>query len=142
MIDGEQNAGTYELEGLKEGAVRLIIVDGIHLGDECIRIIFYVPSVVLVGASLKELAVGAFLISDDLLFRELSGNLAAQVKNRNACHLVEDVTFDVVVECPFGNAKFGMVRDDLIGRLSPAEKGGNDLSHLPCFLSGEVYALS
>ena len=39
MIEGKEKAGLDEFKGLKERAVRSIVIDRIHLNDEDIRVL-------------------------------------------------------------------------------------------------------
>lgn len=66
----EKHPRIQELESLDERAGGLIVVYGVHLSDENIRVLFHVSQIVLVRPSLKVSVVSPLFISFRFLFRD------------------------------------------------------------------------
>jgi hypothetical protein len=54
----------------------------------------------------------------------------------------EKTEFDVLVHCPDGEAEFGMVYEDLVGRLACHDEGRDYLVNLKELFAGKIDALS
>lgn len=89
MINGEEDAVVYKFEGLDKGAVCLIVINGVHLGNKDIRIFRQVFPVIFVGAAFQIFTVCPLFVCLGLLFGDFTGYLTAQVHDGNSCSLIE-----------------------------------------------------
>lgn len=62
LIDCKKDPAAQELESLDERSVHLIVIDGVHLAHEDLRVFLHISLVVSVGASPEICAVFTLLV--------------------------------------------------------------------------------
>lgn len=141
MEEGEKDVWADKLKSLDKRAVRAIVIDGIHLGDKDLRMIRKISPAVFIKPVLEIFTVIPLFKGIGLPFRELSGNLAAQVEDGNVRDLLKDPAFDIIIKSLFADPQFRMSSDDVVRGLPLFEERGDRLGHGSGLRSCEVDAL-